>query len=129
SLVIPWRERRTHRALHYVVAAVAAVGAFFLVGLPRSGDLADPSLVRVALTAAVAINAMILPGVSGAYLLEVLGLYSTTLQALRDLNVPYVLTFVGGAAVGLGLAAKGLSWLLDRHHDLTMTVLVGLLAG
>src|SRR5690606_5045308 len=41
----------------------------------------------------------------------------------------YVLTFVSGAAVGLGLAAKGLSWLLDRHHDLTMAVLVGLLAG
>ncbi|MDX1419816.1 MAG: DUF368 domain-containing protein [Rubricoccaceae bacterium] len=129
SLAIPWRERRAHRASHFAVAAVAAIGAFVLVGLPRSGDLAEPSLFRVAGTAAIAINAMILPGVSGAYLLEVLGLYSPTLQALRDLDVAYVVTFALGAGVGLGLAAKALSWLLDRHHDLTMTVLVGLLAG
>ena len=129
SLVIPWRERHAHRTWHYAVAAVAAVVAFVLVGLPRSGDAADPSALRVAATAAVAINAMILPGVSGAFLLEVLGLYRTTLEALRSLDVGYIATFALGAGVGLGLAAKGLSWLLDRHHDLTMTTLVGLLAG
>ena len=129
SLAIPWRERRESHASHIAVAVVAAAIAFVLVGLPRSGDAADPSLWRVAGTAAVAINAMILPGVSGAFLLEVFGLYRPTLEALRSLDVPYVLAFVGGAAVGIGLAAKGLSYLLDRHHDLTMTVLVGLLAG
>ena len=129
SLVIPWRERREHRASHYAIAIAGAVIAFVLVGLPRSADAADPSLLRVGLTAAVAINAMILPGVSGAFLLEVLGLYRTTLEALRALDVVYVSAFVLGAAIGLGAAAKVLSWLLDRHHDLTMAVLVGLLAG
>ena len=129
SLVIPWRERREHHTWHYAVALAAALMAFVLVGLPRSGDAADPSLWRVAGTAAVAINAMILPGVSGAFLLEVFGLYSPTLEALRSLNVPYVLAFVGGAAVGIGLAAKGLSYLLEHYHDLTMTALVGLLGG
>ena len=129
SLAIPWQERHEHHTWHYAVAVAAAVVAFFLVGLPRSGDAADPSLWRVAGTAAIAINAMILPGVSGAFLLEVFGLYRPTLEALRGLDVPYVAAFCLGAGVGLGLAAKGLSWLLDRHHDLTMTVLVGLLAG
>ncbi|HIL58154.1 MAG TPA: DUF368 domain-containing protein, partial [Rhodothermales bacterium] len=129
SLVIPWRERREHHRWHYAVAAVAAVVAFVLVGLPRSGDAADPSVFRIAGTAAVAINAMILPGVSGAFLLEVLGLYSPTLDALRSLDVGYVAAFALGAGIGLGLAAKGLSWLLDHYHDATMTVLVGLLAG
>ncbi len=129
SLVIPWRERREHHTWHVAVAVVAAIAAFVLTGLPRSGDAADPSMWRVAGTAAVAINAMILPGVSGAFLLEVFGLYRPTLEALRSLDVGYVAAFAGGAGVGLGLAAKGLSWLLDRYHDLTMTVLVGLLAG
>jgi putative membrane protein len=129
SLVIPWRERRTHRGWHYAVAAAGAAVAFVLVGLPRSADAADPALLRVGLTAAVAINAMILPGVSGAFLLEVFGLYRTTLDALRALDVVYVGTFALGAALGLGAAAKLLSWLLDRHHDLTMAVLVGLLTG
>ena len=129
SLVIPWRERHAHRGWHYAVAAFAAAVAFVLVGLPRSPDLADPSALRIGLTAAVAINAMILPGVSGAFLLEVFGLYRTTLEALRSLDVGYVAVFALGAALGLGAAAKGLSWLLDRHHDLTMAVLVGLLTG
>ena len=129
SLVIPWRERHAHRPWHVAAALAAAAVAFVLVGLPRSGDAADPSLWRVGGTAAVAINAMILPGVSGAFLLEVFGLYRPTLEALRGLNVPYVAAFCLGAGLGLGLAAKALSWLLDRHHDLTMAVLVGLLAG
>ncbi len=129
SLVIPWRERTEHLTSHIVFAVIAAVMAFFLVGLPRSGDLADPSMVRVFLTASVAINAMILPGVSGAFLLEVLGLYRPTLDALRSLDIPYVLTFMSGAAVGIGIAAKGLGYLLKHHHDRTMAVLVGLLAG
>ncbi len=129
SLAIPWRERHAHRAWHYAVAAGAALVAFVLVGLPRSPDLADPSALRIGLTAAVAINAMILPGVSGAFLLEVFGLYRPTLEALRSLDLAYVAIFGLGAALGLGAAAKGLSWLLDRHHDLTMAVLVGLLTG
>ena len=129
SLVVPWRERKTRQTWHLAVAAVAAVVAFVLVGLPRSGDAADPGFFRIAATAAVAINAMILPGVSGAFLLEVFGLYRPTLEALRALDLAYVATFALGAGLGLGFAAKGLSWLLDRHHDLTMTVLVGLLAG
>ena len=129
SLVVPWRERKEHHTWHLAVAAVAAVAAFLLVGLPRSGDAADPGFLRVAGTAAIAINAMILPGVSGAFLLEVFGLYRTTLEALRSLDLAYIATFALGAGLGLGLAAKGLSWLLDRYHDLTMTVLVGLLAG
>ncbi|MEM6327702.1 MAG: DUF368 domain-containing protein [Bacteroidota bacterium] len=129
SLVIPWRERHEHHGWHYAIAAVAAVAAFVLVGLPRSGDAADPSVFRIAGTAAVAINAMILPGVSGAFLLEVLGLYRPTLDALRSLDVGYVVTFCLGAGIGLGLAAKGLGWLLKHHHDVTMAVLVGLLVG
>ncbi|MEL6705016.1 MAG: DUF368 domain-containing protein [Bacteroidota bacterium] len=129
SLAIPWRERRTSRSWHYAAAAAAAVLAFVLVGLPRGAEAADPSLVRVALTAAIAINAMILPGVSGAFLLEVFGLYTPTLEALRSLDLVYIAVFALGAGLGLGAAAKALSWLLSHAHDLTMTLLVGLLAG
>ncbi|MFN3597509.1 MAG: DUF368 domain-containing protein [Rubricoccaceae bacterium] len=129
SLAIPWRARRARTGAHLVAAALAAALAFGLTGLPRSPDLADPSLVRVFGSAAVAINAMILPGVSGAFLLEVLGLYRPTLEALRNLDLAYVLVFGAGCAVGLGLSSKLLGWLLAAHHDATMAVLVGLLAG
>ncbi|MEM8556360.1 MAG: DUF368 domain-containing protein, partial [Bacteroidota bacterium] len=129
SLAIPWRERRTRQAWHYAAAAAAAVIAYVLVGLPRGPEAADPSSLRVGLTAAIAINAMILPGVSGAFLLEVFGLYSPTLEALRSLDFGYIAIFALGAGLGLGAAAKALAWLLAHAHDLTMTLLVGLLAG
>ena len=129
SLTIPWRERHAHHAAHYAVAAVGAVAAFLLVGLPRSGDAADPSLLRVGTTAAVAINAMILPGVSGAFLLLVLGMYEPTLRALNALDVAYVGVFILGCLVGLGLFSRVLNWLLEHYHDATMAVLIGLMAG
>jgi putative membrane protein len=128
ALPIPWQRRRTRRRAHYAMAAAGAVVAFVLAGLaPR--DMADPSLLLVFGAAAVAVCAMILPGVSGAYLLVVMGMYEVTLEAASDLDVAYVAVFVAGAVTGLGAFSKLLSWLLDHRHDATMAVLVGLMAG
>ena len=128
ALPIPWRRIRRRSAKTYGAAAVAGVAAFVFAGLTASGA-GTPSLPMVFGSAAVAICAMILPGVSGAYLLLILGMYVPTLAAVRQLDVPYVATFVAGAAVGLGGFSKLLSWLLDRRHDVTMAALVGLMAG
>lgn len=128
ALPIPWRRVRRRSGGVYGLAAAAGVAAFGFAGLTASGA-GTPSLVMVFAAAAVAICAMILPGVSGAYLLLILGMYRPTLEAARNLDVAYVATFVLGAAVGLGAFSKLLSWLLDRRHDLTMAALVGLMAG
>ena len=131
SLAVPWARARADRASVWRVwppAALAAVIAFVLVGLP-TGVVEDPSLLRVFASATVAICAMILPGVSGAFLLLVLGLYEPTLAAARNLDVVYVGTFALGAALGLGAFARVLGWLLHRHHTVTMATLVGLMAG
>ena len=128
ALPIPWRRIRRRSAATYAAAVVAGVAAFVFAGLTASGG-GTPSLPMVFGSAAVAICAMILPGVSGAYLLLILGMYVPTLAAVRELDVPYVATFFAGAAVGLGGFSKLLSWLLDRRHDVTMAALVGLMAG
>lgn len=128
SLAVPWRQIRERTGAQWALAAVGAVAAFLLVGLP-SRDVADPALLRVLLSAMVAICAMILPGVSGAFLLLVLGLYETTLRALSSLDLPYLGTFALGAVVGLALFSRVLGYLLDYRHDPTMAVLVGLMAG
>jgi putative membrane protein len=129
SIAIPWLRLRARGARELAIVAAGAVTAYVLVGLPATQGGADPSLPRVFGSAAVAICAMILPGVSGAFLLEVMGMYRPTLAALHDLNVPYVLVFMAGAATGIGLFSKLLDWLLDHHHDATMAALVGLMAG
>jgi putative membrane protein len=128
SLAIPW-SRIVDRSVRTVAVAVpAAVAAFVLTGLPP-GTVEDPSLLQVFLTATVAICAMILPGVSGAFLLVVLGMYEPTLGALNDRDVGYVLVFVAGCVLGLGSFSIVLGSLLRRFHDVTMAALVGLMAG
>lgn len=128
SLIIPWQRIERGNAGLVVLAVGAALGAFFLVGLPQL-NVADPSLPRVFASAMVAICAMILPGVSGAFLLEAMGIYAPTLDAVNDANLAYVATFVAGAATGLAAFSKLLDFLLRRYHDATMAALIGLIAG
>lgn len=128
SIAIPLRRMRHIRAQEVALMAVAAVIAFILVGFPAR-EIADPSLLIVFPFAAIAICAMILPGVSGAFLLLVLGIYRPTLEALSGFNLPYIAVFVAGAALGLGLFSRLLDWLLEHHHEITMAALVGLMVG
>jgi putative membrane protein len=128
SITVPLRRMRVVGPTEMGLMAVAAVAAFVLVGLPPR-EIADPPLLLIFPFAAIAICAMILPGVSGAFLLLVLGIYRPTLEALSAFEWPYIAVFVAGAGVGLGLFSKLLEWLLDHHHELTMAALVGLMAG
>jgi putative membrane protein len=128
ALPIPWRRIGDRRGLHLWLAVAGAVAAFVLAGLAPA-TVEDPALPVVFGAATVAICAMILPGVSGAYLLLIMGMYEPTLEALANLDIAYVAVFVLGAALGLGLFSKLLAWLLDVHQDATMAVLVGLMAG
>lgn len=128
SLPLPWGmiEDRGMRAV--LLAAVGAVLAFVLTGLPPS-EVEDPALPIVLLAAMVAICAMVLPGVSGSYLLLVLGMYEVTLEAVHERELAYVGVFALGAILGLGLFSRALGWLLEHHHGRTMAVLVGLMVG
>ena len=128
SLFIPARRIERVTAPRAAIGVFCAVGAFFLTGLPALA-VSDLSLLRVFFSATVAICAMILPGVSGAFLLEALGIYTATLEAVNGLEWGYVLTFCMGAAIGLGTFTKLLDLLLTHCHDATMAALVGLIAG
>lgn len=128
SLAVPWSRIAAPGSSAVLTALAFAVPAFILSGLP-SGTIDNPALPIVFAAAAVAICAMILPGVSGSFLLLVLGMYEPTLEAVRNLDLSYVLVFTIGAIVGLGSFATLLRRLLLRHHDRTMAALVGLMLG
>jgi putative membrane protein len=128
SIAIPWKRIDRKTSVIFLVAAGFAVAAFLLTGIPPQ-QAGNPTLIRVFATAAVAICAMILPGVSGAFLLKVLGMYEVTLAAVNARDVLYVATFVLGAAVGIGLFSKLLDWLLSNRYNVTMAALVGLMVG
>lgn len=83
----------------------------------------------VFLSGMIAICAMILPGISGSFILLLMGKYEYVLGALRDLHLPVILIFGTGAAVGILSFSHLLHWLLRRFHDLTVAFLTGIMIG
>ncbi|MEK0362668.1 DUF368 domain-containing protein [Pseudomonas sp. CBC3] len=78
---------------------------------------------------AIAICAMILPGISGSFILVLLGLYPVVLGAVKDLDLAVMAIFAAGCLVGILSFARVLSWMLVRWRDLTLAFLTGLMLG
>jgi len=77
----------------------------------------------------LAICAMILPGISGAFILLLIGKYQYMVNALLNFNIPIILIFMAGCALGLMSFAKFLSWILDNYHSSTIALLAGFMLG
>jgi putative membrane protein len=112
----------------YAVALAAATAAFAFTSIPRGADL-DPGFFLIAGSAAIAVCALVLPGVSGSYLLLALGMYAPTIAAVNDRDFGYLGTFVLGAIVGLGAFVGLLQWLLEHKARITLVVMSGLMVG
>ena len=128
TVVTTRREVQQWRPGLAVVAAVVAVAVFALLGV-RAGSVADPSGAVVVAAGALAICAMILPGISGAFILLLLGLYDPITEAVADRDLATVALFGLGAVIGLGLFSRLLQRLLQRSRDAMVAVLMGLMAG
>lgn len=87
------------------------------------------SLITVFLSGMMASSAMILPGISGSFMLLLIGMYSPVLQAVRALDLLFLVSFLGGAVCGLMLFSKLLHWLYDRYQQIALACLSGFLLG
>lgn len=110
-----------------VVFLLAAFGAYFLTTL--SATALEPNLANVFIAGMLAICAMILPGISGSFILLLLGLYTTVLGAVKSFELLTLAVFAMGCVCGLLSFSKVLSWLFRVHRNLTMTLLTGFLLG
>jgi putative membrane protein len=90
--------------------------------------LGNENLV-VMVAGAIAISAMLLPGVSGSFLLLTMGLYGTIMQAIRGFDLAVIGLFGIGCLIGLALFSRLLAWLFKRQHDATMQLLLGFIVG
>lgn len=81
------------------------------------------------LSGSIAICAMILPGISGSFILVLLGKYEFILTALKNIQLDIIITFSAGAAIGLLSFSHLLNKLLSRFYDLTLAVLIGIMLG
>jgi putative membrane protein len=113
---------------HYLVLLVSASAAFAFTSIPRAAD-ADPSFIVIMISAAFAVCALVLPGISGSYLLLALGMYAPTLAAVNDRDFGYLGTFILGAILGLASFVSLLQWLLEHKLKMTMVVMTGLMVG
>jgi putative membrane protein len=111
-----------------IVAAIAgAVVAFWITTITPTET--PDGLWFILLCGAIAICAMILPGISGSFILLLMGKYQYILNALQELKISVILTFIGGCIIGLAGFTRFLDWLLSRYHDLTVAILAGFMAG
>ena len=81
------------------------------------------------LCGAIAICAMILPGISGSFILVLLGQYSFILQSLIEFNLPIILTFLCGAIIGIVSFSHLLTWLFKQYEMITLAALTGFMLG
>lgn len=81
------------------------------------------------LSGAIAICAMILPGISGSFILLILGKYEMIIESVKDLNILVILVFALGCVLGLLSFSRLVSWLLHKYHDITVATLAGFMLG
>lgn len=117
-----------HWNVRTVAACVIGVAAAWWITVATPAQTPD-TWWFILLSGAIAICAMILPGISGAFILLLLGKYQFILQAVSDLNVPVILIFAVGAVAGIISFSHLLSWLLKHWRDVTVAVLMGFMVG
>ncbi len=131
SIVVAWSLLRQRTAVELVLLVVTGATVFFLLGF-QSGPVSDPSPIVFFLAGSIAICAMILPGISGSFLLLMMGMYATVLGAAHDRSTSDLINlavFGLGAVAGLSVFSTALGWMLDRFHDRVLAVLIGLMLG
>lgn len=130
SVAVPLRVTGMLRgAREWALVVVAFAVTFLVSGLPPATGDGRPPYPLIAIAAAVAICALVLPGFSGSFLLLVFGLYEPTLRAVRDLDLAYIAVFGLGALLGLASFVALLQWLLEHHRRTLMVVMAGVLLG
>ena len=113
---------------HLVLFVVGAVVTFVVLSLPGTMDL-EPRWYTIIPAAAIAVSALVLPGLSGSLVLLTVGLYEPTLRAVEALDIGYIAVFVAGLALGAVVIVQLMKWLLDHHHATTLVLLSGVMIG
>lgn len=131
SIFVVGRRIGEVNASNILIGLIGAVASYFLVGMI---PVTTPNhLWFVFFCATISICAMILPGISGAFILLLLGKYEYITGALRDPsnpgNIAILFVFVCGCAVGISFFSRVLHYFLERHHNATVSLLTGFMAG
>lgn len=125
-----WHVGRQVRELSPVLLGPLLAGiafAWWVTTLP-AGQV-DPSGLVFLGAGALAICAMILPGISGSFILVIIGMYAPVLDAIRNLEAGFLMLFASGCLIGLLSVARLITWAFHRFHDPVLALLTGFMIG
>jgi len=127
SAVVVTRHIDGWRLWHVLLLGLGVLLAQLLPGLmPALGGLGALKLV---VAGAIAISAMLLPGISGSFLLLSMGLYGTVMTGIKSLDISLILQFGLGCLIGLATFSRLLAWLFRHYHAATLQLLAGFIVG
>ena len=127
SAVVLFKKLNKITVKNLLFAILGAVLTYIFVSL--NPIAANHSLIVIFISGMIAICAMILPGISGSFLLLLLGQYAYMLDALHTLNFKEIIVFVIGALIGILGFSKILNFLLKNYEEITMAFLIGVMLG
>ena len=135
SVPTPVRLMERRGAAELAVILIGAAASFLATGL-ASGVEREPGLAFLLLSGAVAVAVLVLPGVSGSFVLLALGSYGYVIERVRGVTAGELAesalplaAFALGMVLGLATVARLISWLLARYRSLTLAALTGLMLG
>ena len=115
------------KLVNVLAMLLAVVTAFYITKLTPADGTDD--LVYVFFCGMIAISAMILPGISGAFILVLMGAYATVTKAVSEFDLKLIAVFGSGAIIGLLSFSKLLKWSFKHHRNLVLAILTGFIAG
>lgn len=118
-------NRRCPKSIFFLILGVG-IALWVTMAAPQQ---TSPDKLTIFFAGSVAICAMILPGISGSFILVLLGLYTFILESVKALNLEVAIVFAAGCATGLLSFVHLLSWLLKKYHSMTIALLTGFLLG
>ena len=129
-LASTWSVMRHTERMSFNVAAVFALGAIIALQISAmTPSVTDPSNWMIFFSGMIAICAMILPGISGSFILLLLGMYAHVLMALKGFELGFIAIFVLGCVTGLLSFSRILSWAFKHYRVLTLSLLGGFMFG
>lgn len=127
SAFIVVREVKKFR-FQVVLTGIAGLAIAYLITTATPAETPQ-ALWFIFLAGCIAISAMILPGISGSFILLILAKYQFIIESLSTFNLPVILVFILGCIVGLATFSRIISWIFNHYHDLTVALLAGFMIG
>ncbi len=128
SVFFVGKQIKNWNIVKVLMLIIGAALAFYITILPPVADQVTSSWFLF-LAGALAICAMILPGISGSFILLLLGAYRPVIDALDQRNIKIIFLVGSGAIIGLLTFSRVLKWLFDTYKEMTLAVLTGFIAG